>query len=186
MALKLITPAAGLPVTLARAKAFLRVEGTDEDDLIGALLGAAVGHLEQVTGRRFGTETWALCLDSFSDTILLQYGPVQSVTGIEYLDQAGATQQAPAELWREDLVSDPARIVRRPGASWPQVLDAPNAVTVRFVAGYADLPLPLQQAVLLLVGHWYTNREAATTGTISTELPLGVMALIHNYRSWLH
>lgn len=36
----------------------------------------------------------------------------------------------------------------------------------------------VEQAVLLLVGHWYANREAVVTGTISTAIPLAVDRLL--------
>lgn len=36
----------------------------------------------------------------------------------------------------------------------------------------------VEQAVLLLVGHWYANREAVVTGTISTAVPLAVDRLL--------
>lgn len=36
----------------------------------------------------------------------------------------------------------------------------------------------VQQAVLLLVGHWAANREAVVTGTISTAVDLGVASLL--------
>lgn len=36
----------------------------------------------------------------------------------------------------------------------------------------------VEQAILLLVGHWYANREAVVTGTISTAVPLAVERLL--------
>ncbi|BBG85360.1 hypothetical protein AHGSH82_025050 [Aeromonas hydrophila] len=40
----------------------------------------------------------------------------------------------------------------------------------------------LKLAALLLIGHWYTNREAVVTGTIATTLPLAYDSLIRPYR----
>jgi len=36
----------------------------------------------------------------------------------------------------------------------------------------------VEQAILLLVGHWYANREAVALGTISTTVPLAVERLL--------
>lgn len=43
-----------------------------------------------------------------------------------------------------------------------------------------DLPTPLKQAVLMLVGHWYNQREAAS-GVQMAEVPLGFEALVKPY-----
>lgn len=37
-------------------------------------------------------------------------------------------------------------------------------------------------AMLLLIGHWYANREAVALGAIATDLPMAVEALIKPYR----
>jgi hypothetical protein len=39
----------------------------------------------------------------------------------------------------------------------------------------------MRQAVLMLVAHWYENREAIVVGTISSEVSLGVNQLLSPY-----
>lgn len=48
-------------------------------------------------------------------------------------------------------------------------------------AGGGKLPLTLQQAVLLLAGHWYNQREAVS-GVQMTEVAYSLEALIKPYR----
>ncbi|ASN71512.1 putative head-tail connector II [uncultured Caudovirales phage] len=36
----------------------------------------------------------------------------------------------------------------------------------------------VEQAMLLLVGHWYANREAVVIGTIASDVPLAVERLL--------
>ncbi len=42
----------------------------------------------------------------------------------------------------------------------------------------------IRAAMLLMVGHWYENREAVIVGSISSELPLAVECLLHPYREY--
>lgn len=42
----------------------------------------------------------------------------------------------------------------------------------------------LDQTVMLIVGHFYTNREASIVGMSASEMPFGVSAAIDNYRNW--
>lgn len=47
--------------------------------------------------------------------------------------------------------------------------------------GGGELPLRLKQAVLLLVGHWYNQREEATMGQMSS-IPMGFEALVRPFQ----
>lgn len=40
------------------------------------------------------------------------------------------------------------------------------------------------QAMLLLIGHWYANREAVIVGAAPAELPMAVQWLIGPFRVW--
>ncbi|MFZ5935026.1 head-tail connector protein [Pseudomonas sp. HS6-2] len=90
---------------LATVKMHLRVDGDEEDALIGGYVAAAKAHVEQHCDRK-----------------LVDTDPVE-----------------PEEM---SLTSD------------------------------------VEQAVLLLVGHWYANREAVAVGTIATAMPLAVERLL--------
>ena len=52
MPLQLVTPPAGVPISLAEAKLHLRVDGGDDDPLICSLISAARQAAETITGRQ--------------------------------------------------------------------------------------------------------------------------------------
>lgn len=182
----LITAPTVEPVTLAEAKLHLRVDHADEDSHIRSLIIAAREHAQNATSRAFVGQTWRLSMDCFPDVIRTPRPPLTSVTSIAYTDTAGASQTLSASAYTVDTYSEPGRIVPAFGQSWPATRDIPNAVIVTYVAGYgagaaADVPQPIRQAILLLVGHWYANREGVLTGTISKEIEFAVSALLAPY-----
>lgn len=45
-------------------------------------------------------------------------------------------------------------------------------------------PADLDRAHLLLIGHWYENREQSITGTIIAPIPFGVREIVAEYRTY--
>jgi uncharacterized phiE125 gp8 family phage protein len=174
------------PVSLAEAKAHLRVEHSDDDALITGLIAAATDHLDGwsgVLGRCLVTQTWRQDFAGFADCLRLPLGPVASITSVTYLDGDNAEQTLPDTDYQ--LLTDAlgALVALAPGRSWPATCARPDAVSVTFVAGSAadDVPPALKVAIMLLVGHWYERREAIDGNTLA-ELPFSVSALIAPYR----
>ena len=172
------------PILLADAKVHLRVDGTDEDTLIDILITAAREMVEKRANRSLITQTRTVKMDYFpiSDTILLPHGPVQSVTHVKYYDEDEVEQTFNSSLYWVDVDSDIARIVVKDDG-WPETEDMPNAVEIEYEAGYgdagSDVPKPLIQAMYLIIGHLYENREQV--GEIRHELPFGAEILMSNY-----
>jgi len=189
MNLKLITAATTEPVSLIEAKAHLRVTDSNSDTLISSLIKTARQHCENFTGRALASQTFELIMDSFPSVIELPMPPVTSLIatdcGIKYKDSDGVeTTLASTEYIFYD--SEPAVIVNAYGKSWPTFIPYPiGAVKVRYVAGYTtNIPEPIKQAIMLLVGHLYENREAINIGNIINEVPFGVTTLLFPYRIW--
>lgn len=187
--LTLATAPAAEPVSLTEAKLHCRVDTDDEDDLLTMLVAAARQYVERLTGRALITQTWRLTLDCFPygcrPVIRLPRGKTSSVTSITYVDTEGTTTTLAADQYRVNMDGEPARIEPAYGVVWPTTRDVLEAVKVTYVAGYgaagSAVPEALRQAMLLLVGHWYANREAVVTGTIATPLQLTVEALTAAY-----
>lgn len=191
-ALSVYTAPATEPVTTAEAKAHLRVDISTDDTLIGLLVTAARQHLETICGRALVTQTLDVQFDRWPDgsVIYLPRAPLQSITSITYSKADASTGTLSSSDYVVDIKSQPGRVLLKSAASWPSdELQVGAAVTVRFVAGYgaaAAVPQPLKQAILLLVGHWYENREAVIDTGRKTLLPLpmAVNSLIYPYRIW--
>ena len=168
------------PISLSEAKAHLRVDLTDDDALITALIVAARQYAESETGRSLITQSWRLVLDGFpgscgpagtagpipsllpGNAILLDQAPVQSITSIQYLDTGGAWQTLPETEWVAELQSAPARITPAFGKTWPAALPQIGSVKVEFVAGYGEaaaVPQGIKIWMLLRLGALYENRE---------------------------
>lgn len=161
MNLRLITAPAAEPVTVATAKTYLRVDGSDDDTLIGSLIKAAREKGEELSRRAFITQTWDLTIDCWPWSLLMNLyrPPLQSITSVKYLDSSNVEH-----TWT-DFVTD---IRTEPGVimfnSLPSdALLKSGAITVRFVAGYgtagSNVPERINQAILSLVACWYENRE---------------------------
>lgn len=188
MGLTLITAPAIDPIGKDDAKKHLRVEPNmvEEDDLIIGLVQSVANLVEVRTGRQLITATWELSLDELEEEMWLPRAPLQSVVSIKYTDTNGAEQTLASNLYVVDTSTEPGRIHRAYGATWPATRSEPNAVRIRYLSGYGDDPLnvpaALRQAILLGVGHLYENREAVNIGNITTVLPLAFDSLCNAHR----
>jgi uncharacterized phiE125 gp8 family phage protein len=190
VALNLVTPPSAQPVDLVEAKSQCRIDVDDDDALVSGYIEAATTHVENVTNRQLITATWELTLDYWPMSIDIPRAPLQSVVSVQYVDTAGTTTTLATNQYRWRATSGPfaarGNITRNYGVSWPSLYDVSDPVIVRFTAGYgtsgADVPAPLRQAILMLVAHWYINREAV--GAVGEEIALAFDALVGPYRTF--
>ena len=115
-----LSPPAAEPLTLAEAKLHLRVDFSDDDALITALIVTARQQAEHRTGRALVSQQWRLGLDQFPDDSLeLPKPKLVSVQSVTYLDSNGTRQTLAGgdyEVITDGLVG---RLVPAFGKSWP-------------------------------------------------------------------
>lgn len=190
---RLVTAPAVEPVTLAEAKAHVRVTLTNDDASITALITAAREMCEAAVNRSFINTTWDYSLDDFpwvdcgSPSIKVPKGDLVSVSSVSYINTSGVSTALVANTDYLVVTGAPGLIFPTPNREWPEVqTDRLDAVTIRCVVGYGALassvPACVKQAILLLVGDWYRNREQTVLGTITAELPTGVQRLLNPVR----
>lgn len=178
--LTVIAPPATEPVSLADAKTHCRVDHATEDALLASLIQTARELVETMTGRALVTRTLELRIDRWATLLYLPYPPAISVVQITYTDVAGATAALPPTAYslRNGVIPAYVRldVTQRPSVE----LARDGAIAIRYQAGYGaaeDVPKPLIQAMLLLIGHWYTNREAVGRND-QGALPFAVESLL--------
>lgn len=176
-------PAAGGPITIEEARAYLRVDGNADDTVIGVLLAGAVEEFETYTGRRLVSQAWTARWDAFPrcGALRLPLAPVAAVTHVKYLDLAAAQQTWSSALYQTDLASVPARILPLPTASWPDAGDRLSAIEVLFTVGYANqaaVPNRMKLAPLMILAARYEIREGIVAGAaLANSIPLPEQAL---------
>lgn len=187
--IKVIVEPAAEPVELDDAKAWCRIDGAAEDDIILALIKAARQRAERLTSRAFITQTLEAAFDRFDGAMELPHAPLQSVTSVVYVDGAGVSQTLAGSAYTVDSRSLVGRIAPIFGTCWPTVRGAAlDFVVVRYVAGYGDdpedVPEPIRTAIKMMVAAWYDQREAVAPQGLA-EVPMGASALLMDYRtSW--
>jgi len=187
MSLRLVTPASATIVSLAEAKAHLRVFHDDEDTYINGLIAAAQDWLageKNWLGRSVCEQDWELTLSAFPvGKISLPKPPLVAVTAVLYTPPGGSEVHLATYREFDAGVADGGYILPAIGEAWPTTSGEPNSVRIQFTAGFETVPASIKNAALLLIGHWFEHREAAAETKI-TDLPMAVDALLMPYRDW--
>lgn len=171
------------PVTTTNQKDWMRVDGSDEDTLIGNLAAASRAYVEMSTGRQMITATWVYKFDTFpsSGDIVIPISPLQSVSSITYVDTAGDTQTWSSGEYTVDTASDMGRVRPNYDEDYPSCRGYSQDVVVTFVAGYgdasSDVPDTALTAIKLLAANWFENRESNAAISLN-EVPMALQTLI--------
>ena len=157
----IVTPPVDLPVSLDQAKDHCRVDHNEDDALIETLVAAATGHLDGwtgVLGRCLLPQTWKVSAEA-GDVVL----PFPDVTAATAAYAAG---DAPLTITATAL---------------GPCVTLTEACDVTFTCAMPERLLATARvAILLIVGHWYANRESV--GANLAEVPLTADALITQMR----
>jgi uncharacterized phiE125 gp8 family phage protein len=149
------------PIDLATALRHLKVDGDDgaEDDYIQTLIVAVREYCEELQGRAYITRTYELYEKAASE-ITLSMAPLQAVTAVAAYDEDNVLLEALT------LVTD-YRLVTTGAVAVVIIENMPSSaeyIKITYTAGYGsaadDVPKRTRQAMLLLLGHWYQQRQA--------------------------
>ena len=158
------------PISLADAKAFLRIDTPDEDNLIQSLIMTSRLHIEVALGLALIQQTWSCFFDRWphildtrtapfqpasaaytcpdprtrlnlaTDAIVLPISPIKSLDAIRVYADDGTFVTLPLAGFTVDLASKPPRIVRRVATAVPQPGRRLNGVEIAVTAGFGLSP----------------------------------------------
>ncbi|HUM33631.1 MAG TPA: head-tail connector protein [Candidatus Saccharicenans sp.] len=157
-------------ISLEEAKLYLKVDTTDDDELINALISVAERLVEKYTGRTLLTSEFVFKLDDPPGEILIPHSPLQSVSKIEVIDDSGVATEVAASNYYVDIdQAQQGRVRLRPGCVWPYHRGFASFV-ISGSAGYGDspdkVPTPLKTAILLALAILYENRGQVESQTL--------------------
>ena len=181
MGLTQTTAPATEPVTVQEAKDFCRITHDDENSFILAMIRDGREFVENHTQRQLMSASWTWTLDAFPSLdangiptnrlvydadlgLIVPIVPATSVTSISYIDEDGASQTLATTVYAIDTSREPARIYLKYDQEWPETRTIANAVTIIFVAGYANalsVPETLKTRIKEYVHHAYSMRGAS-------------------------
>lgn len=164
MAVKVVTPVATECLTVAEVKNELRIDTSTDDNLLAGLIISAREFAEKETGKRFGTQTLELVLDSFPTGDCIEFrncSPIQSVTSFKYTDYANTEKTINAGDYIVDTDSFINRIVMGYSKEFPSdELIPANAIRIRFVGGHATVPDNIKRAMIFHIKLMYDEYES--------------------------
>ncbi len=181
-----MVPTSALPV--ADFKMHLRTGTGFADDalqdlLVARYLRAALAAIEGRTGKALISRAFSLSVECWREPgeQPLPVAPVTQIQSVVLVDAAGVETVVDAGRYRL------RRDTHRPklgaaGVLLPQI-PWDGSAEITFVAGFgttfADVPIDLQQAVMLLAAQYYEARQEGPTEV----MPFGVMALVERWRN---
>ena len=172
------------PVTLAEAKANMRIDHDSEDELISSLIRAAREEVEASTCVTMIDQSWRLAVDELpaSNMLRLRRGPVREIVAVTIYGADGEASLVDPSDYQLDAISNPARLHF---SERPADLRAMNGIEVDFVAGHGeagtDVPDLLKRAVLTLVAHWFEFRASFGAKHQPVSLPDAYRRMIATY-----
>lgn len=167
-------------VDLAAAKAHLRILGDETDAEVQAGISAVSTHLD-VDADGFGglrfplvAQQWSSQAAGFVPSVLrLPFARVTAVDEIRFTTPDGSSGVVPVTDYLLTRRGREAVLTLLPDKAWPNLIDRPDVVDLRFTAGFADLasvPDDIVEAAKQLVSFYFHNRGADPIYGVSEEV----------------
>lgn len=174
------------PVTLSEVKAHLNINHDADNELLSNLIKVAVESCQNLTNLSFISQTWT-GYNKYLTTILeIPRAPTISISTVKYYDSDNELQTISSDNYFLSFDGAFSNIVFVTDYTLPTLYNRPDAVQIEFVAGFGvaadDVPMPIKQAILLTIGHFYAHRESVSIDKMDI-VPETVQMLLFQYKT---
>lgn len=168
------------PIDLQEAVNHAKALPDDEEyALVDGYITAAREYCEGITGRSLIARNMVAYLDGAAGTVYLPKPPVMTVESVKVYDENGNAYEARSNI--VDAVNGEVMLSGIPAIN----MRKHNPIEVKYTTGYTKVPGLMRQAMLLLIGHWYMNREAVVVGpNASVEVGITTRTLLRQFKAW--
>lgn len=180
---ELVVAATAAIITVAEARSHCHIDDGEWDALLEGLIAAALAHVDGwsgVLGRCLKPQTWRVTFDCFERCLRLPFpDAVAGSVEIIFVDAAG-DESAAVGSGNYDVLADATGSYVRFRDAYAGPSDLAEVGGVRVAAQYAApdaVAAVARPAMLLMVGHWFANREAVSDGSAS-EVPMRAQMLL--------
>lgn len=175
------------PVTLEETKAHLNVTFDEDDVYLSYLITVARQCVEDFLNRKLISQTVTDYRDRFNfylpwwDGVIEKpstyftarvletfWLPVVEITEVSTFAEDDTETTYSSDNYSTDTVSEnqPARVILKDSATWPNNLRKANAIKVTYTAGYGplatDVPASIRHGLLEVIMYLYVNRGACS------------------------
>ena len=174
--MKLITDVSAEPIALSLLKEHLRLDpdDTSEDSTLSLYLSAARHYAQEVTGKLYGEQSWQVTLKKYYPEVTFPISSITEITSVKYLDSDKVLQTLDSGSYSFDADLQTLTFT---------ALFESEKINILFKAGETTIKPTVKNAILLLVGHLYENRES-TTDLKLKNLPLGIINLLNTDKEY--
>jgi uncharacterized phiE125 gp8 family phage protein len=169
----------------AEAKVHLRVDFDDDDTYIDSILDSTLSYIEDYCGVKFGSKVQydAYWDYAYPEVMVHWNGDSVSTTGqnapVLYQLVDGAYVAMDATTYTLDYVTSPLRVLMK--SSGTTTAAELNQYKLTFNVATQSIPHYVFQAALMIIGHYYENRQDVGKERIF-EVPMNSRYLLDRYR----